>query len=65
MTKFWVNVRDAKRDFPHDATCTAVYGTLQDAENYAYDYMCNHWGGCLNHVTIMDENQNIIEEYDV
>lgn len=65
MKKFWVNVQDAKRGFPHDGATVAVYGTIEDAENYAYDYMCNHWSGCFNHVRIFDKQMNLLKEYDV
>lgn len=65
MKKFWVNVlTDARNKFPHDAECVAVYGTLKDAEDYAYTYMCNHYFG-FNLVKIFDEQMNLIKEYEV
>lgn len=65
MKKFWVRVlTDAKHKLPEDAECVAVYGTLEDAEEYAYTYMCNHYFG-VNLVTIRDENLDFVKEYEV
>lgn len=59
--KFWVNVKDAKHPSRNDNVCTAVYGTLDDAKNYAYDHMVMHYSGFSNIVTIYDENWNVVE----
>ena len=67
MAKYWINVRDAKKDFPHDAKCVAFHGTLREARAYAYECECYSWR--TNHVIIMQEmpdySLEIIEEYDV
>ena len=57
MTKFWVNVENAKHPH-HTQTFTAVYGTLEDAKNYAYDYLTTSFGWCK--VTICDVNWNTV-----
>ena len=66
MAKFWVNVR-GKHEFPHDGRSVAVYGSLRDAEIYAYDHEC--YSHRINHVTIMQEmpdySLEIIKEYEV
>ncbi len=65
MKKFWVRVlTDANHSLPENAKCVAVYGTLKDAEEYAYTYMCNHDFG-VNLVTIRDENLEFLKEYEV
>lgn len=57
MKKFWVNIESAKH--PRDnRTYTAVYGTLQDALNYAWDYMLPSFG--TYEVTVCDENWNTV-----
>ena len=65
MKKFWVNVQDIKRGLPHEGATVAVYGSLKDAEDYAYEYMCDHWSGCFNFVRIFDEKMNLLEEFEV
>lgn len=65
MKKFWVNVlTDARHKLPEDATCVAVYGTIEDAEEYAYNYMCNHYFG-INLVKIFDDQMNLLKEFEV
>ena len=57
--KFWVNVENAKH--PHDdndRTFTAVYGDINDAVAYAWDYMTPSFG--IHEVTICDKNWNVV-----
>lgn len=59
MKKFWVNVESAKHPRPdNEQEYTAVYGKLQDAINYAWDYMLPSFG--IYVVTICDENWNTV-----
>ena len=59
MKKFWVNLESAKHPRPdNEQEYTAVYGTLQDAINYAWDYMLPSFG--IHVVTICDENWNTV-----
>ena len=59
MKKFWVNLESAKHPRPDDEQeYTAVYGNLQDAINYAWDYMLPRFGTYV--VTICDENWNTV-----
>lgn len=60
MKKFWINVEDAKHPTPeNERTYIAVYGDLQDAINYAWDYETFQYFGWYV-VTICDENWNIV-----
>ena len=67
MARYWVNVRDAHKDLPHDGRCVSVDGSLRDAEIYAFDVLCK--SNRINHVILMRENQDysleIVKEYDV
>lgn len=60
MKKFWVRA-NAKHNFPHDATCTAVYGTIKDARAFAYTYM-----ECIGItvVQIFDDKMNELETFE-
>ena len=60
--KYWVRA-NGKRDFPHDATVTAVYGTVEDARAYAYDHMQKPYGTTV--VQIFDDDMNEIESYEI
>lgn len=52
-------MESAKHPHPdNEREYTAVYGTLQDAINYAWDYMLPSFG--IYVVTICDENWNTV-----
>lgn len=59
MKKFWVNVDSAKHPRPdNEREYTAVYGDINDAVNYAWDYMTPSFGWSV--VTIYDDNWNCV-----
>ena len=62
--KLWVNVETKRmRQLGQTSTFTVVYGTVRDAEVYAFDRMCSPYQ--TNYVTICDENFEIVKEYEV
>ena len=61
MKRYWVRV-NCKHNAPHDATVTAVYGTLKDAKSYAVDHECHSWD--INVVEIFDDDMNLVETFE-
>ena len=63
MKKFWVRTV-GKRELPDQARVVAVYGTIDDAREYAYDYMQKPYGVTL--VSIRDaQTMDTLEEYEI
>lgn len=61
MEKFWVRAV-GKRELPHQARTVAVYGTVEDARDYAYNYMQRPFG--ITVFQVFDRDMNELESFE-
>lgn len=61
MKKFWVRVNQ-KHSSRYHADMTAVYGTIEDAREYAYVYMGCDWK--VNIAEIFDTEMNLVDTFE-
>ena len=58
MSKFWIEVKHTSKACAPSTKCVATYGTIEDALNYAWDYMIYDFG--RNEVTIYNANMEFV-----